>query len=414
MLTIVVASLDPDVQGVWAALRDEGITSQLATCSEEALEFLGAAQRRVLVLDGGLPDEEVRALHQGVHTWPGVPVLWVWPEPADGAARGGPASAGCGSRLEEHVAKPVSGAVLALRIKALALQAGLDLPRRLAEAAGAHARPSERTGSLIAVYGAKGGVGKSTIAVNLAVCLAQSFGRKVLLADTDLWYGDIGVLLDARSQKSLFDICTGTEIDLFGLPKAVVPHPLGPSLLLRPHDPRQVERVNPALVRESLRTYCALYDYVLADTGPTLEEINLHVLDAADQILLVTTPELASIHNCARFLSLAQSLGHFDKVRLIVNRANSGVDVQALRETLRIPVFGRIVSSGKLVVEAANEGTSVFALDPEEHDQFTQDLIGLTERLAGERRAKPEPAPAMSRPAPLRAWRPRFLFRRAA
>ena len=172
-----MAGLDPEVQGVWAALREEGITSQLATCSEEALEFLAGTQARVLVLDGGLPEDEVRALHQGVHAWPGVPILWVWPEPGDGAAGGGPGSAGCGSRLEEHVAKPVSGAVLALRIKALALQAGFELPRRLAEPAAAHATPSERTGSLIAVYGAKGGVGKSTIAVNLAVWLAQSFGR---------------------------------------------------------------------------------------------------------------------------------------------------------------------------------------------------------------------------------------------
>ncbi|MDQ3811019.1 MAG: AAA family ATPase [Chloroflexota bacterium] len=404
--TIVIVSQDPEVHGVWVALREEGISAQLATCLEEAAELVDAAQQCLLVLDADIADKDVRALHEQAHAGLDRPILWVLSEPGALEQAGS-----CNSRLEERIGKPVSGAVLALRIKALALQAGLELPRPTGPSSGASARPSDARGSLIAVYGAKGGAGKSTIAVNLAVCLARSFQRKVLLADVDLWYGDVGVLLDVRSDKSLFDVCSGKEIDLFGLPRAVVPHALGPSLLLRPHDPRQVENVNTALVGQSLRTYCALYDYVLADTGPTLEDINLQVLDVADEILLVTTPELASIHNCARFLALAQTLGHFDKVRLVVNRANSGVDVDALQETLKVPVYSRLVSSGKLVVDAANQGTSVFTIDPGEQDQFTRDVVALAERLVGQPRT---PARAVPKARPARRLWPRFLFRAAA
>ena len=172
--------------------------------------------------------------------------------------------------------------------------------------------------------------------------------------------------------------------------------------------------MNCAIVAQTLRTYCALYDYVLADTGPTLDDINVQVLDVADQILLVTTPELPSIHNCARFLELAKTLGYLEKVRLVVNRANSGVDVAALQQTLHLPMFGRIVSSGKLVVEAANRGTAVFALDPAEHDQFTKDVVALTEHVVGEARPQPERFMLPLMQAPRRRWWPGFRLRAAA
>jgi pilus assembly protein CpaE len=404
-LTIVIASLDPDVQGVSATLRDEGILSHVATCTEDAAAFLAAASPGLLVLDSGFPERESLKLHVHLQALLGLPILLVGYEPSDATF--------VSSRLEECIAKPVTAAVLALRIKALALRAGFELPKPSAAARPAISA-AERAGSLIAVYGAKGGAGKSTIAVNLAVCLSQSFHRSVLLADVDLWYGDVGVMLNVSSEKSLFDICTGTEVDLFGLAKAVVPHSLGLSLLLRPADPRQVDKVNCATVAQSLKTYCALYDYVLADTGPTLDEINVQVLDAADRILLVTTPELPSIHNCARFLELAKTLGYLEKVRLVVNRANSGVDVAALQQTLGLPMFGRIVSSGKLVVEAANRGTAVFALDPAEHDQFTKDVVALTEHVVGEARRQPERFTPPMVQTPRRLQWPRFLRRAAA
>jgi len=404
-LTIVVASLDPAVQAVWSALREEGIASQVATCYDDAAEFLASSARAVLVLDEDLAEADLLRLDKLAGSEPPFPVLRV-----QNAREAATSPIWCDSPLQERVAKPVTGAVLALRVKALALQAGFELPvptsDQVAALEAARANPA---GSLIVVYGAKGGVGKSTIAVNLGVCLSQTFRRNVLLADADLWYGDIGVLLDVRSQKSLFDICAGTEVDLFGLPKAVVPHPLGLSVLLRPHDPRQVERISNRLVAQSLRMYCSLYEYVLVDTGPTLDDINLQVLDVADQVLLVTTPELASIHNCARFLGLAEILGYADKVRLVVNRANSGVNLDALRRTLKLPVFGRLVSSGRLVVEAANQGTSVFTVDPGEQDPFTRDVVTLTEQIVARRR------PEGKRTAtPRRRWWPPFRLRAAA
>jgi Flp pilus assembly CpaE family ATPase len=153
-----------------------------------------------------------------------------------------------------------------------------------------------------------------------------------------------------------------------------------------------------------------LYDYVLADTGPTLDEINLEILQAADRILLVTTPELTSIHNCARFLGLAETLGYLQKVQLVVNRANSGVDLDALQGTLGIPVFSRLISSGKLVVDAANQGTSVFARDPGEHDQFTQNIVALAERVAGSGRPRPEQRAPVTVASGRRGWLPRKLF----
>lgn len=103
------------------------------------------------------------------------------------------------------------------------------------------------------------------------------FRRKTLLVDADVCFGDVGVLLDLKSGQSLADICGGDEVDLFGLPKAVTPHASGISILQRPHNPVAVEKLNPRVVARTITTYKSLYEYVLVDTGPSLDDINLQI-----------------------------------------------------------------------------------------------------------------------------------------
>src|SRR5436309_2243905 len=117
----------------------------------------------------------------------------------------------------------------------------------------------------------------------------------------------------------------------------------------------------------------------------SLDELNLQILDAVDRILLVTTPEVPAIHNTHRFLDIAYRLGYMNKMSLLLNRAESGVDLESLEKSLKLPVAARIVSAGRTVVEAANEGKSVFAVDPQFRQEVTRNFSELVETLAGRR-----------------------------
>jgi pilus assembly protein CpaE len=137
-----------------------------------------------------------------------------------------------------------------------------------------------------------------------------------------------------------------------------------------------------------------------------MEEYILQLLDVADRIVLVTTPELSSIRNTAQVLRLAVDLQVRDKMVLVLNRSNSGVQLEQLEETVGMRVDVSIVSAGRRVVEAANHGLPVLLADPHGKEQITRDLGRLVAKLAGQ----PEPNwDAKASTAARRSlWRPRW------
>ena len=114
-----------------------------------------------------------------------------------------------------------------------------------------------------------------------------------------------------------------------------------------------------------------------------MDEMNLQILDVADVILLVTTPEVAAITNTARFLEVARRVGYDRKLQVVLNRANSGINVATIEETLHCKVACRLVSDGRAAVEAANEGIPLLIGDPEARRPLTQGIVSVVEQLAG-------------------------------
>jgi pilus assembly protein CpaE len=283
-----------------------------------------------------------------------------------------------------------SASVLALRIKALILTAGLSLPAAPAaqsDQQGPLELSDDSRAQLTVVFSVKGGSGKSTIAAHLAAGLASMYSFQTLLVDANLWFGDLGVLMNLTSSRSSFDVCSTEDPDLFALPKAVVPHPSGASVLLRPPDPLSVEKIKLRNFVESIERYRSLYEHVIVDCSASLDELNLDLLESASRILLVVTPEMGALHNTARFLGLAKRLGHTSKISLVLNRSNSGISSDDLQRTLGIPVACGVVSAGRMMLDAVNEGTTLFASDPMRRERITQDLASIVELVAG--RAQP-------------------------
>src|SRR5438445_8676415 len=157
---------------------------------------------------------------------------------------------------------------------------------------------------------------------------------------------------------------------------------------------------------DTIERYRSLYEHVIVDCAAALDELNLGLLEHATRILLVVTPEMGALHNTARFLGLADRLGLRDKISLVLNRANSGISAEDLQRTLGIPVACGVVSAGRMMLDAVNEGTTLFARDPTRRERITQDLASIVELVAGREQPPAEREPQRtSRTSPLRFLR---------
>ncbi|MGI9149811.1 MAG: AAA family ATPase [Chloroflexota bacterium] len=381
--TVLIVSRDPDITQVSSSLQVEGITSRSVSSLHDLERAFEAARGHcVAVLDGELATDTQFPVADILERVRGVPVLVLLPGHGGVSIQADPERV----VVEEYARKPIVPSVLALRIKAVILAAGLSLPSALpfrAPLLGALDLAEDQRGQLTVVFSTKGGSGKSTIATNLATGLASIYSLQTLLVDANLWFGDLGVLLNLTSDRSSFDVCGTENPDLFALPKAVVPHVSGASVLLRPPDPLSVEKIKPRNFVDAIERYRSLYEHVIVDTAASLDELNLELLEAATRILLIVTPEMGALHNTARFLSLAERLGHTQKISLVLNRANSGISVEDLQRTLGIGVACGVVSAGRLMLDAVNEGTTLFARDPTRRERITQDLAAIVELVAG-------------------------------
>jgi MinD-like ATPase involved in chromosome partitioning or flagellar assembly len=382
--TVLIVTRDPDVKQVSSMLHAEGITSKTAVSPREIQRVLGGIKGRcVAVLDGSLALDPTYPIADIMERLRELPLLVLLPVEGDAIA---PSDAQR-TTVEDYARKPLAASVLTLRVKALILAAGLTLPTPVHTTATTQHGPldlgEEPLGQLTVVFSVKGGSGKSTIAANLAAGLSSLYSLHTLLIDANLWFGDLGVILNLTSSRSSFDICGTDDADLFGLSKAVVQHASGLSVLLRPPDPLSVEKLKIRTFVEAVERYRSLYAHVIVDCAATLDELNLDLLEAATSVLLVVTPEMGALHNTARFLGLADRLGLAKKLKLVLNRSNSGISAEDLQRTLGIPVVCGVVSAGRLMLDAVNEGTTLFAKDPTRRERITQDLAAIVELVAG-------------------------------
>ncbi|HLH23201.1 MAG TPA: AAA family ATPase [Chloroflexota bacterium] len=408
---VLLFTANPELDALQAALESRGLRAIRVETVDAAQELLAVDRpRAVAVLDTFRPSSySFAAVYRVLHQDPPVPTLMLLSE-----GPGAPPVPRDGSALDDYARMPARVDELVLRIQALVLRAGLTLPAPAppptavtvpaAPQTGDHA--PFRNGEMIVMFGPKGGVGRSTIATNLAVELAQRYDKQVVLVDADLWFGDVSVLLDLRGEHSFASLVHhGDQLDLDVLRNVLVPHSSNIKALLAPPEPALVETIPPFLPARVATAYRALFDYVIVDTHPSMEEYMLQLLEVADRILLVTTPELSSIRNTGQVLKLANTLGLRDKLTIVLNRANSGVQMEHLEQTLGVRVDHTIVSAGPRVVEAANQGTPVLLMDPGGREQITRDLGRLVAKIAGQ----PEPQWDGKQPAQRRSrWRPRW------
>ena len=230
-------------------------------------------------------------------------------------------------------------------------------------------RQARATGAcrVVAVFSPKGGVGKTTIAFNLAVALGQ-MGVATALIDGSLQYGDLRALLKVPSDvPSILDLPTD-RVQESDLRDVMWRDPAGIDILLAPPRVEMAEMVTARDVEKTISLLRRLYEAIVIDTPTTLSEVTLALLDGSDIVLSIVTYDSTTIHNTIAVGEVFSSIGYTpEKLQYLVNRSDSsgGIGRDELARTLgRRPEF-EVVSDGRLVVQANNEGMPFVVSSPD-------------------------------------------------
>ena len=253
-------------------------------------------------------------------------------------------------------------------------------------------------GRLVTVFSPKGGVGKTTVSVNLALALADKGARKVCLVDLDLAFGDVAITLQLFPSHTL-EHAIGSEDVIDGplLESLLTRHADSVMVLAAPSHPDVRERVSPMLVSRVLKGLRELFDYIVVDTAPAFDEQTLTALDETDECVIVATLDVPTLKNVKVALETLEMLdiarGHR---HLLLNRADDRVGLGADRvESILGMQIASQVESSMDIAAATNAGRPIMTESPQHPS--SQALRDLANQLTGEPVA-PESAARSSLP----------------
>ena len=224
-------------------------------------------------------------------------------------------------------------------------------------------------GEVITVFSSKGGIGKTMIATNLAVALARKTGHKVALIDGNLQFGDVALFLNLLPHRTVADLAREiAESGEVRLDEYLCEYNHNVAVLPAPFRPEQAEFITGDRFNVILQFMRRHFHYVVVDTAPVFNSVIQAALEAADQILLVSSVDLPTIKNLKLCLEIMDKLHYpFSKIKLILNRADSagGMEACEVEESLRCTFAATLPSEGKTVVPSVNKGIPFVISNPE-------------------------------------------------
>ena len=234
---------------------------------------------------------------------------------------------------------------------------------------------------VITVFGAKGGLGKSTIAANLAVKLAEK-RKKVALVDLDLQFGDLNIFLDLEPKDTIVELVQDVvtpNIDSVRSYMAV--HSSGVHVLCAPRSPEYAELVSADKVQSLLSLLRTYYDYVIVDTSPSFTDVTITAIESSSILFFVTGLDISILRNSKLSVSLLESLQQTDKIRLVVNRAvdMNSITINDVQKIIGYPIWAKLPSDYKVAVNALNRGVPFVTGAP--NSKLSASISGLTEIL---------------------------------
>ena len=241
-------------------------------------------------------------------------------------------------------------------------------------------------GSIITVAGSSGGVGTTSIAVNLAVALASKPDRSVVLIDLDLALGDADVFLDMIPDYTLLDVAQNiTRLDLALLRKSLTKHNSGVYLLPRPVQIEDIDSISNEDFKRVLGLLKASFTHLVIDLSKSYNRLDIAALEASKHILLLTQLDLPCLRNVVRLLSSLEAYeGVNEKVQVVVNRSGldkSQISSSKAEETIDRQIFWRIPNNYGVISECRNNGVPL--LENAKNAAITTSICDLAEKLSG-------------------------------
>lgn len=269
-----------------------------------------------------------------------------------------------------------------------AIDRGERLSRQIRGLAGPGEPARRSSHKLVTVFSSKGGAGKSVVASNLAILLAQQTRQEVALVDLDLQSGDLAIMLQVLPAWTIYDAASHTgRLDMEALRGYLTPHSSGIKLLSAPLDPALAEAVSADSVHRILRLLKESYPHVVVDGPAYFTDQLLAALDESDECVLLASMDVPSIKNFKLALQTLEQLGFGrERIKLVLNRADSrvGLTLGEVEKTLGSRIDVAIPSSREVPL-SVNQGTPLAV--GRQRSAVVKALSGLAEAV----RARPQP-----------------------
>jgi pilus assembly protein CpaE len=364
---VLVVDDDLNIQRVLVfTLKQEGFDVHVASDGHAGVEMAAAIEPDIILMDVAMPKvdgyaatHQIRAAEKGRR----VPIIMLTSE-ADVEQR----VRGLRAGADDDIVKPFHPLELIARIKALLSRAGGGQPAK----AGAEHRT---LGRLACFYGAKGGVGTTTMAINTAIALATRLKRKTALFDANLQFGDERVFLDlGLDSASIVNVIGEPDLDGDLLKRLMVTHRSGIELLLAPPNPESADivverqRADPRSLTTILALLRKAYDYTIVDMAKSIDDFNLQLFDEADVIFVVMTADLSCLKNVRLVLETMDSLGYErGKIQLVLNRSNAytGINVDNAESALGRKIDYQVINEYRGAISALNSGEPFMSSRPD-------------------------------------------------
>ena len=273
------------------------------------------------------------------------------------------------------------------------LQDLLDALERIMERRPDRDKSRPRRSCVIAIAGAAGGVGTTSLAVNLGCCLARDPKHSVALVDLDLCLGDADVFLDTIPDYTLVDVAQNvSRLDFTLLKRSLTKHASGLFLLPRPVQLEDAALITPEDLQRVIGLLKATFTHLVLDLSKSYSPLDLVALEMADHVLLVTQLDLPCLRNIVRLLMSFNNLKQVsEKVKIVVNRVGLGsgsISLKKAQDTIGREVFRQLPNDYRTMVEMRNNGVPLIEQAPKA--AITQAILELAQALTEQAGVSPE------------------------
>jgi pilus assembly protein CpaE len=261
----------------------------------------------------------------------------------------------------------------------------LDTLVRINESWTAKATHTAQLGSVLTFFGAKGGVGTTTLAVHIAMYLVQCHGKKTLLIDNHPQLGHACIYLGIDGSRYNFHelVRNLSRLDSELLRGYIATHSSGLEVLSSPDTCDGRKATDPVSMAQTLDFLRGEYDYVIVDCPAALDETNIAVIEASNQVFIVATPEIGSVRDLSRHVDvLSENEQNSEKLKVVINRfsAQHAVSVEQIEKAIRLPIAFKLPNS---YAEVTRSGILGEPISYKVKSEFSAQLLKWVSGIAG-------------------------------